>query len=398
MRILVITETVPYPLDSGGRIKTWHTLGALAREHEVHCHAFVRHERQRETASGPLARICASVTLHVMRRSLLHESRYIIRSLARGLPYTVVRHYSERAMQRLAADCRDRRIELVYCDHLSMLEYGRRVGLPMVHDAHNVEHRIVRRYVEALGHSAVRRPLFEREAKLLRTYEEAMYRRCRLIFAVSDVDATTIRSFAPDVTVVPVPIAVAATAVCPVDRLTCAPEVLFVGPLDWPPNADAVNYFLAEIWPAVRSEVPDARLTVVGRGEARTRSRWGSSPSVRFTGWVDDVDPWFRQSRVMVVPMRAGSGMRVKILDAFARGVPVVSTSVGVEGIAAVDGEHAAIADTPTAFAAATARILRDSLLAQRLARSARALVVERYDTRPVGDLQLAALRQLFTP
>jgi polysaccharide biosynthesis protein PslH len=394
MRILLITETVPYPLDSGGRIKTWHTLDALAREHEVHCHAFVRNERQRDAAAAPLGRICASLTLHLVPRSLPREAVHLARSLSLRLPLTIVRHYSRRVMPRVAAECRERRIELLYCDHLSMLEYGRRLTLPIVHDAHNVEHRIVQRYAEGLPRTDVKRLLFEREGRRLRAYEASMYPKCSLIFAVSEVDAAAIASFAPQVPVVPVPIAVAAATLTPIERVTEAPEVLFVGAQDWPPNADAVDYFLREIWPRVRSQVPDARLTIVGRGEAAVKARWGSNPSLRFTGWVQDVDPWFRQSRVMVVPLRSGSGMRVKILDAFARGLPVVATSIGMEGIAA-GGEQALIADTPDAFASATVRILQDRALAERLSKAARALAVELYDTRTVGERQLDALRRL---
>lgn len=398
MRILLITETVPYPLDTGGRIKTWHTLEALSREHEVHCHAFVRDERQREAASGPLAEVCASVTLHLVPRSLPREAWHLARSLASGLPLTVVRHFSRRVMRLVTSDCAARGIELLYCDHLSMLEYGRRLARPIVHDAHNVEHRIVERYAEGLSRVDPRRPLFVREASKLREYERRLYRTCTLIFAVSEVDAASIVALAPGVPVTAIPIAVDARAREPVRTLTEAPEVLFVGAQDWPPNAEAVSYFIGEIWPAVRREVPGARLTVVGRGGATTGARQPADPSLRFTGWVENVAPWFLGSRVLVVPLRSGSGMRVKILDAFSRGLPVVATPIGVEGIAAAHDQHALIADTPEAFAAATARVLRDRALAERLARAARALVLERYDTRAVGALQRDALRRLVAP
>lgn len=395
MRILLITETVPYPLDTGGRIKTWHTLQALASEHEIHCHAFVRTERQRDTAAGPLSRVCSSATLHLVPRNLPREVLHLARSFLLGLPLTVVRHYSGRVMEQIRAECSARRIELLYCDHLSTLEYGRRLALPIVHDAHNVEHRIVQRVAAELPHTDPRRILLSREGWLLRRYEESAYKRCAMVFAVSEVDAETLASFAPTVPVVPVPIAVDAAALSPLQSITRAPEVSFIGAQDWPPNADAVNYFLAEIWPRVGAAVPDARLTVVGRGEVRMKTRWSNCPSVRFTGWVDDVEPWFRRSRVMVVPLRSGSGMRVKILDAFARGIPVVATPVGIEGIAAVHGQHAAIAATPEAFAAATVRILQDSDLAESLARAARRLALERYSVQAVGRLQLEALRRL---
>jgi glycosyltransferase involved in cell wall biosynthesis len=395
MRILLITETAPYPLDSGGRIKTWHTLAALSREHEVHCHAFVRTEQQRRAANPPLSAACHSATLHLVPRGVPREAWHLARSLAWAAPLTVVRHFSNAVLRRIAADCADRRIDVVYCDHLSTMEYGRRLGLPIVHDAHNVEHRIVERYAAGLARTDLRRPLLAREARLLRSYEAVNYRRAALVLAVSETDAEAIRALAPGVPVVAVPIAVDASAMAPVDVLTDEPVVAFVGALDWPPNADAVDHLLSDIWPAVLAGVPGARLTVVGRGESGLRARWRAVPSVHFTGWVDDVEPWFRRSRAMVVPLRSGSGMRVKILDAFARGIPVVTTSVGVEGIDARHRQHALIADTPAAFAAAIVGVLRDRALAHGLSRAGRALALDRYDVGIVGRCQLEALKRL---
>ncbi|MCU0256620.1 MAG: glycosyltransferase family 4 protein [Vicinamibacterales bacterium] len=395
MRILLITETVPYPLDGGGRVKTWHTLQALAREHEVHCHAFVRDERQRAEAMGPLGEVCASVTLHLVARSLPREAGYLARSLATGLPFTVARHYAPRVMDRVAADCRRLAIDVAYCDHLSTIEYGRRLALPVVHDAHNVEHRIYERYAGGLSMADPRRLLVAREARRLLAYEREAYRGCAMVFAVSEVDAGAIAALAPGVPVVTVPIAVGASGLRPPPRLADGPEVLFVGALDWPPNAEAVDWLLAAMWPDVLREFPTARLTIVGRGQAPLAARWRRAPAVRFTGRVESVEPWFAASRAMVVPLRSGSGMRVKILDALARGLPVVTTSVGVEGIDAVPGEHVMVADTPAAFVAATLRVLRERDLAERLSREGRALALARYDSRVVGALQLEAVRRL---
>jgi glycosyltransferase involved in cell wall biosynthesis len=154
-----------------------------------------------------------------------------------------------------------------------------------------------------------------------------------------------------------------------------------------------VDWLLDAVWPLVRRDLPTARLTIVGRGEAPLVARWGAAPGVRFTGWVESVEPWFAAARVMVAPLRSGSGMRVKILDALARGLPVVATSVGIEGIQATPGEHALVADTASDIAAATVRVLRDRALAERLSASARALALARYDSTVVGEVQLAALR-----
>jgi glycosyltransferase involved in cell wall biosynthesis len=113
---------------------------------------------------------------------------------------------------------------------------------------------------------------------------------------------------------------------------------------------------------------------------------------VQLTGWVPEIDPFVQESRLLAVPMRAGSGMRVKILEAMARGLPVVSTSVGCEGIGVVSGEHLLLADTPDAFADAVLRLLADDVLAATLARNARALMLERYDVAAVRAAVLAAI------
>jgi glycosyltransferase involved in cell wall biosynthesis len=393
MRILLITETVPYPLDTGGRIKTWHTLRALARQHSVHCHAFVRDAAQRDAALGPLRAICESVELHVLPRRRAREIGYLARSVAKGIPYTVIRHFDPAISARVIDACRTHLVDAVYCDHLSMLEYGIRTGLPIVHDAHNVEHRIVRRHSQHLGLDP-RRLIFAREWRRLLAYETAMYGRASLIFSVSDIDRDDIARLAgDDVPVVSVPIPVDVSGTSAIDPLTEKPQVLFLGALDWPPNADAVDYLIAEVWPQVRRQVPDAGLTVVGRAEAALARRWAGTPGVQFTGRVPDIEPWIRQSRVMVVPIRSGSGMRVKILDAMARGLPVVATSVGYEGIAVTPGVHLLAADSALAFAEATARVLREADTARALALAARALMLAHYDAPVVGAMQLETLR-----
>ena len=273
-----------------------------------------------------------------------------------------------------------------------MLEYGRRLNLPIIHDAHNVEFEIIRRHAATLRVSAMR-GFAALEWRMLRRYERALYPRCALIYSVSDVDAQSIRRFCGDrSTVAVVPISVDARGVAPASPTVAGHELLFVGGLHWPPNADAVAYFIDEIFPLVRSRLPDAHLTVVGRTDARVQHRLRTISGVTFAGHVPDIEPFFRRSRAMVVPLRSGSGMRVKILDALARGMPTVTTSVGCEGIDARSGSHLLIADTPTAFAAAVVRLLTDDELAMSLSKSSRELVQNKYDESVVGRQTLAAL------
>jgi glycosyltransferase involved in cell wall biosynthesis len=161
------------------------------------------------------------------------------------------------------------------------------------------------------------------------------------------------------------------------------PHVLHLGALTWPPNADGLAWFLREVWPAVRRDNPLATLDVVGRRPPRpVRSAAASAPGVQLAGHVDDLDATLRQAAVLVVPLRAGSGMRVKILTALAHGIPIVTTRLGCEGIAVADGEHLLIADDSHAFGAALNRLLKDPQLAARLTGNGRRLIEERYDAR----------------
>lgn len=395
MRLLFLTETVPFPLDAGGRIKTYHTLRILSREHEVHCHAFIRDEGQRRYERD-LSSSCHRLTLHLKPRSRVGEVCSLLIGYGTGTPFLVRRHFDRAVFAELKSQIEQHRFDAIYCDHLSMLEYGRRLGLPIIHDAHNVEFEIIRRHAATLRFSAMR-GFAALEWRMLRRYERAQYRRCALIYSVSDIDAQAIRRLSGDRnTVAVVPISVDAEGVAPASPIDAGHELLFVGGLHWPPNADAVGHFIDEILPIVRSRLPNTRLTVVGRTDARVQHRLRTLGGVTFAGHVADIEPFFRRSRAMVVPLRSGSGMRVKILDALARGMPTVTTSVGCEGIDATAGDHLLVADTPATFAAAVVRVLTDDELAMRLSRNSRELVQDKYDESVVGRQTLAALNRLW--
>jgi polysaccharide biosynthesis protein PslH len=190
-----------------------------------------------------------------------------------------------------------------------------------------------------------------------------------------------------------VPISVDAASIAPVRGVSREPRLLFVGGLHWPPNLDAIQYLVAEIWPRIRQARPDASLTVVGRDDVAAAAALRGVPGVTLTGYVDDVSPHFAASRALVVPLRAGSGMRVKILDAFARGVPVVSTPTGHEGIDVEPGVHVLSAADAASFAGQALRLLADDHLAEGLSRAARRLVETRYDVRAVRRALLEAVR-----
>jgi glycosyltransferase involved in cell wall biosynthesis len=382
VRILLLTETIPYPLNSGGRIKTFHTLNILSREHVVHCHAFIRNEAQR--VLGRHLECAASLTLHLLERRAFREAVLLAGSWARAMPYTVGRHFDRSVLARLQRACRETAFDAVYCDHLSMMEYARRLGPPVIHDAHNVEFDLLRRYAGTMGASP-RRLALECEWRLVRDYERRAYRASSVVLAVSDADAEQIRALAGSgtrVRVLPIPVDV--SGVAPRVSSSKQPTLLFVGGLHWPPNADAMEYFARDIWPLVRRAVPSVTLTVVGRDDHAAADRLRRIEGVTLAGPVGDIEPFFRRASALVVPLRAGGGMRVKIVDAMARGVPVVTTALGCAGISAKSGLHLLCADEPRAFADAVVSVLNDDSLGRALGNAGRDLALKNYSVGAV--------------
>ena len=181
------------------------------------------------------------------------------------------------------------------------------------------------------------------------------------------------------------------THVChvPANGSTCAHKM--------PPNANAAHFLATAVLPAVRQEIPDARLVIVGRDpgpDVLALARAGTGVEVAAN--VSDVTPFYRDANVLAVPLQSGGGTRLKILEAFAAGVPVVSTPVGCEGIDAINGRHLAIADRGD-FATAVVRVLKTPQLASTLAQRARMLVRQQYDWSVVGAVACQAVANAAT-
>jgi polysaccharide biosynthesis protein PslH len=265
-----------------------------------------------------------------------------------------------------------------------MAQYAERVpGARKLLDAHNALWLLYKRLAATMG-PGPRRWLLERDWRLLRRYEGAVCRAFDGVLAVSEEDRAALEEAAGqrlDVTVIP--IAVDVDEVPEVTRAPDAHHLLHIGTMYWPPNIDGMQWFIREAYPLVRQQRPEVVLDVVGARPPEELTRLnGNGQGVNVTGYVKDPQPYLEQAAVFIVPLRAGGGMRVKILEALARGLPLVTTTLGCEGIAVRDGEHVLIADTPEAFARATLRLLTDRALADALGRAGRKLIEEVYDYR----------------
>jgi glycosyltransferase involved in cell wall biosynthesis len=394
VRILLLTQVVPYPPDSGPKIKTYNVLRYLARRHEVHLVSFVRPGSEVDHAEM-LRSMCASITTVPLRRSRAQDVRYFVRSLASGRPFLIERDDLPDMRAAIRELLRRHAFDAVHADQLSMGQFA--VDLPVrlrVLDEHNAVWTIVRR--AAQREPWMRRAAAELEWRKLRHYEGALCRRFDWVTVVSNDDQLALqRAARTTLRVVEIPIAVDTQELAFEPRSPEAHDVLSVATMFYPPNVEGVHWFATTALPLIRPTVPGTCFFIVGSRPPKHIQRLATPDSgIRVTGYVPDLEPILRHSAVLVVPVHSGSGMRVKILEAFARGIPVVSTKVGVEGIDARPDEHLLVADSPAAFATAVTRLLHEPDTAARLARAGRTLVEQRYDWRTA----LAPLDQLYPP
>ncbi len=385
-KVLVLSARLPYPLDSGGRIRAYHVLRTLAG----HFQATLLALSGNETASGYSDEIeklgVRVVTIGNPRIDRPAGVADAVRNLTSPLPLTVAKYtcsLMEKAVEGFMADGFD----VIHCEQLHMAVYaaGRFPGVPKVLDAHNVESQIAERYARQEGNIMKKAFLSNNYRKMLR-FEKRAASSFDLILAVSSNDRENLASYGGGERVKLLENGVDLEYFHP-QHQSGGKHLVFVGSMDWLPNVDGMLYFLGDIYPLIQAVLPDVKLSIVGKNPPETLVRASAAlPSVRITGTVDDVRPYVADAAVFIVPLRFGGGTRLKILEAFAMGRPVVSTSLGCEGIEGQNGKHLIIADTPQQFSDAVIRLLSNEGLRNELSSNARRLAEEIYSWDVIGS------------
>lgn len=391
MHILLLTQVLPYPPDSGPKVKTWNVIKYLAQRHAVTLASFVRGDQSQDVAA--LRRVCQAVHTVPITRSLPADGLAMARSLLTGQPWMMVRD-DRAAMRRLVAElAAAQRFDVAHADQLNMCQYAARVpGAFKLFDAHNALWVLYRRLAETMP-AGPRRWLLERDWRLLKEYEGRVCREFDAVTAVIPEDQAALAEAAGSAAKLHViPITVDTDEERVVARRPDADRVVFAGTMYWPPNIDGVLWFAREVWPLIRADRPGTAADIIGaRPPQEVQALGQAGQGLTVTGYVESLPPYLERTGVFIVPLRAGGGMRVKILNALAQGLPIVSTTLGCEGIQVTHEHDILIADTPADFAAAVRRVLDDPALARRLSENGRRLAETVYDyrvaCRPLDDL-----------
>lgn len=387
MNLLFVTEKFPYPLDTGGNVRTYHLLRGLASECAV---TLVTSDCGDVDARdvNHVASFCRRVILAKTKAPpAWHDAAMLARSLFNRDPVVVARRHRASVADILRQQFLERQgtdgFDVVYLNHLDAAVYLPLVppGLRVVLDEHNVVTNQVRS-MAATEENFLRRWVLRRDIARLASYEARIADQMDLCLACSEPDAGALRVLGvrTRIAVVPNGVDTAYFRPDPGPASPASPTAVFVGTLDYEPCERGVWHFCTEILPRLRRGSPGFRFVVVGRNpSARLRNLAAEDTGIILTGRVDDVRPHLKAAQVCVVPLLSGSGTRLKILEAMAAGTPVVSTAIGAEGIDVVSGHDIWIADDPAEFAARVLQLMADAEQARRMREAARILVEEKY-------------------
>ena len=378
-------------------LRTYNIIRLLARDFDLHLLCFDRADAATARMSlaermGAMAEFGPCDVFPIpQQESRARFATDHAQSVLRGMPYTYFVHDSAPFERRLRELLATKRFSLVHMDSMDLVRFLPLLdSLPVVCTHHNVESALMKRRA-ANERSPLARRYLAHQGALLERAEREWVPRVALNLAVSDADRDALQALAPAGRIVTVPNGVNTDFFQPGNVATPA-GCVFVGGTTWYPNRDALEWYVSEIAPAATALGVRDPVTWVGRAADEELHRFADDPAVRLTGYVEDVRPYVHRAGCFIVPLRVGGGTRLKILDAWAMGAAVISTSIGCEGLAAVDGENILIADSAQDFATAMARVLGDDTLRRRIAAGARRTAVERYSWDVVG----VAMRELY--
>ncbi len=392
VRILWVKAGKLLPADTGGKIRSYNILKHLTGSHEITLLSYYGGKRDPVYESDiqqvfPGAR---TVFTAAPDGTSFGEFFQYTRGLFQPAPFAVAK-FTNPQVQREVRRVIDRgEADVAVCDFLSASQnFPRLLTLPTVLFQHNVETTLWRRMAAAESNPIKRLGYRVEAAKMNRREREAIGHFHHVI-AVSEHDRRQMREMFPGgrISVVPTGVDTEKYSVAPPSR-SDPPRIVFTGSMDWEPNIDAVQYFCEQIFPIVRSAVPEAVFQIVGR-QPHPKVKRLASDSVLVSGTVPSVAEYLRDATVVVVPLRIGGGTRLKIFEAMAVGKAMVSTTIGAEGLDVQNGRDLILADTPAAFADATVSLLLNHGLRRRYEQAAVSLAAQ-HDWSRIA-LQFAAV------
>ncbi|MEO8581080.1 MAG: glycosyltransferase family 4 protein [Patescibacteria group bacterium] len=386
MNILMLTPYLPYPLLSGGQIRTYNLLKKLAQKHKVTLFALIKEESERQFIPE-LEKYCQKV--RVFKRSKKPFTfRNIFKTGLSSFPFLVIRNLTPETKDAVVEELRKESYDLIHAETFYMMPNIPDTDIPIL---------LVEQTIEYLGYESFAdkiwlpflKPLLRLDITKIRKWEEYYWKSCTKLITMSGEDKIFINQTIDN----PNKIEVVSNGVDTewfaqkTKHLPKDPTILSVGTFNWLPNVEAVKFLVNQVWPIVKKSLPKAKLWIVGNAPTKEIFEFQQKDnSITVTGGIPDIRDAFAGAHVLLAPVFSGKGTRYKILEAMASETPIVATSTAVEGLGVTDGEHVLVGDTAEEMAELTLKMLSDNELQRKLAKNGKEFVRKNYDWQQISQ------------
>lgn len=384
MKILMLTPYLPYPLLSGGQIRTYNLLKKLAHKHRITLFALIKDESERQYIPE-LEKYCAKVKVFKRSRSPFTFTN-IIKTAFSTYPFLVIRNHVPETIKAVEKELSEEEYDLIHAETFYMMPHIPQTKVPVILVEQTIEYLGYESYAKK-AHPSIR-PLLNIDIKKIKQWERHFWRRADTLIVMSDAD----KHFIAKEIGTPDKIEVVSNGVDTEwfnqkrRRQLENPTVLSVGTFKWLPNVEAVEFLVSKVWPLLKQQVEQVHLWIVGNAPTHQVLAYEQQDSaIKVSGGIPDIRDAFKAADVLVAPVFSGKGTRYKVLEAMASGTPVVATQIAVEGLGVVDGKHVLIANSAAEMADQTAKLLHNEQLRENLARRAKEFVTEHYDWKNIS-------------
>ena len=371
LKVLFFSQRFPYPMDTGGKIRTGKLLEQLKDVFDITLISNVESPKD-DAYLDRMPALCSSFHPVPWKETEKYSLRFYLKLLAGMLsryPFTVINDFSKDLETKIRRVASEQYYDLLVCDFLQPSLNVRNIkNYPSLLFQHNVESMIARRHFES-AKNPLSRLFWWVQWQRMRRYEREICAKFDGIVAVSEQDKNLLEQEFGAKDVFTIPTGIDTEFFSPNEDNVEKNSLVFTGSMDWLPNEDAILFFAREILGKIKLQVPGVKLTVVGRNPSRRLvNELKQYPEIEVVGWVEDVRPFISRHALYIIPLRIGGGTRIKVYEAMAMGKAIVSTAVGVEGLPLKDGEHVVLADGAEAFAQAIVKLLRQDEFREALA------------------------------
>jgi len=377
VKVLMLTPYLPYPLVSGGQIRTYNLLKHLSKIHDVTLFALIKNESERQHLSE-LQKYC-----HKIRLFKRTEKPFVLRNILLAgfspYPFVVTRNLPLGMRRAVKEELESSKYDLIHAETFYMMPNIPPTKIPIILAEQTIEYLGYQDYTKKAR--TLLRPILAIDVMKIKYWERYFWHKADKLITMSEDDKEFIekelrRSLNISVVANGVDLEFFSSVK---KKLPPSPTVLFVGTFKWLPNIEAVSEIVNQIWPLVLNKLPRAKLKIVGFSPTDRIMSYGKDPSIEVLGGIDDIRDAFASSHVLLAPIRSGKGTRYKVLEAMVTGTPVVATNLAVEGMGLTPGKHVLTADKPTQLAKETVKLLNSPSLQQTLSATSRQYVQESY-------------------